>query len=584
LHNLELILTLAAGFIAALIFGYITHRLGWSPIVGYLVAGVLVGPHTPGFVANRQLADQLAEIGVILLMFGVGLHFHVKDLLAVRGVAIAGAICQSAIATLLGALASRAFGWDWSAGVVYGLALSVASTVVLTRVLADNNELQSPTGRIAIGWLVMEDIFTVFVLVLLPVIFATSSGDESSSLTIAFLLATAKLAAFVAFTLLAGGRFIPWVLNKVASTHSRELFTLSVLAITLGIAVGSTYFFGVSMALGAFLAGMVVGQSDFSARAGSEALPMRDAFAVMFFLSVGMLLDPMQIIAAPIMSLATAAIVMIGKPVAALLIVALVGYSSRIGFGVAIALAQIGEFSFLLAVLGRDLGVLPMEAMNPLVTVAIVSITLNPVLYPTVTSLETFLRRRPTLWRLFNRRNVATLSTGASASGGEVHQAVVVGYGPIGQTVARLLSDRGIEPTIVEMNIETFRKLKAQNRRVVHGDASQEDVLEKAGIHRAASIILTASGSNGSAEAIRQARNMNPEIHIVARADYLGQSEVLIKAGADEVFSGEGELVLAMTDSILRELGTTPDQLEEERERIRKDLFHSDPGTAPNAS
>jgi CPA2 family monovalent cation:H+ antiporter-2 len=275
---------------------------------------------------------------------------------------------------------------------------------------------------------------------------------------------------------------------------------------------------------------------------------------------------------------------MIGKPVAALLIVAVLGYSSRIGFGVAIALAQIGEFSFLLAVLGRDLGVLPMEAMNPLVTVAIVSITLNPVLYPTVTFLETFLRRRPTLWRLLNRRNAGALSTGARTAGSEVHQAVVVGYGPIGRTVARLLGERGIEPTIVEMNIETFRKLKAQNRHAVYGDASQQDVLAKAGIHRAASIILTAPGSTGSAEAIRQARNMNPGIHIVARADYLGQSEVLIKAGADEVFSGEGELVLAMTDSILRELGSTPDQLEEERERIRKDLFHSDPGKVSNAS
>jgi CPA2 family monovalent cation:H+ antiporter-2 len=572
-HNLDLILTLAAGFIGALIFGYITHRFGWSPIVGYLLAGVLVGPYTPGFVADRRLADQLAEIGVILLMFGVGLHFHLKDLLAVRRVAIAGAICQSAIATLLGAGAARVFGWNWSAGVVYGLALSVASTVVLTRVLADNNQLQSPTGRIAIGWLVMEDIFTVFVLVLLPVIFLTPSAGQVSSLPLAFLIATLKLAVFIVFTLFAGGRFVPWVLNRVANTRSRELFTLCILSIALGIAVGSTYFFGVSMALGAFLAGMVVGQSDFSARAGSEALPMRDAFAVMFFLSVGMLLDPAQIIAAPLMSVVTIAIVLVGKPLAALAIVALLGYSSRIGLGVAVSLAQIGEFSFLLAVLGTEIGVLPREAMNPLVTVAIVSIMLSPVLYPRVDRLESFIKRHPSLWRLLNRSDHSKTASDAAESSSDAHKAVVVGYGPIGQTVTRLLTDRGIEPTIVEMNIETFRRLKAENHRVIYGDASQREVLEKAAIRNAASLVWTASGSPGRAEAIREARTINPGIHIVVRADYLGESEALRQAGANEVFTGEGELVLAVTDSVLRELGATPDQLEEERLRIRKDLL-----------
>src|SRR6185503_4082586 len=291
MDNLPLILTLAAGFIGALTFGYVTHRLGWSPIVGYLLAGVLVGPHTPGFVADKHMAEQLAEVGVILLMFGVGLHFHLKDLIAVRGIAVAGALVQSTVATGLGALVFHSFGWTWSQGIVFGLALSVASTVVLIRVLSDNGELQGPTGRIAVGWLVVEDIFTVFVLVLLPVLFRTSDSDGAHSLPISIAIAAIKLAVFVAFTLVAGTRLLPRLLNKVADTHSRELFTLSVLAIALGIAVGSAYFFGVSMALGAFLAGMVVGQSEFSARAGAEALPMRDAFAVMFFLSVGMLLD-----------------------------------------------------------------------------------------------------------------------------------------------------------------------------------------------------------------------------------------------------------------------------------------------------
>ena len=575
MDNLALILTLAVGFIGALTFGYVTHRLGWSPIVGYLFAGVLVGPHTPGFVADKHLANQLAEVGVILLMFGVGLHFHLKDLLAVRTVAIAGAICQSTIATLLGAAAATAFGWDWSAGIVFGLALSVASTVVLTRVLVDNDALHSPTGRIAIGWLVMEDVFTVFVLVLLPVVAVASAADQATSVPVAVASATLKLAAFVAFTLVAGGRVIPWVLNKIADTHSRELFTLSVLAIALGIAVASTYFFGVSMALGAFLAGMVVGQSDFSARAGAEALPMRDAFAVMFFLSVGMLLDPWQVMAAPLLILATLAIVIIGKPLAAMTIVALLGYSSRIGLGVAIALAQIGEFSFLLAVLGRDLGVLPDAAMNPIVTAAIVSIMLNPMLYRSLGSLEAFLARHPRLWRLLNRGAHGELQTTvAEAHPTPAYQAVVVGYGPIGQTIARLLRERGIEPTIIEMNIETFRSLRDQGQRAVYGDANQTNVLEQAGIVSARTIILNASGSTGAAEAIREARKINPKIHVVARADYLGQSESLLKVGADEVVSGEGEVVLAMTDSVLRQLGATPAQLDEERARIRAELFH----------
>jgi CPA2 family monovalent cation:H+ antiporter-2 len=574
MHNLSLLLTLAAGFIGAVAFGYFTQRLGWSPIVGYLMAGILVGPHTPGFVADKELADQLAEVGVILLMFGVGLHFHLKDLIAVRGVAIGGAICQSTVATLLGTAAAMLFGWQWSAGIVFGLALSVASTVVLTRVLSDNGQLQSPTGRIAIGWLVVEDIFTVFVLVLLPVVFIASS-QNGSSLPISFALAAVKLAVFIAFTLFAAGRVIPWLLNKIAETHSRELFTLAVLAVALGVAVGSAYLFGVSMALGAFLAGMVVGQSEFSARAGAEALPMRDAFAVMFFLSVGMLFDPRQLVESPLLIIATVVIVMIGKPLAALIIVALLGYSSRIGLGVAIALAQIGEFSFLVGALGTQVGALPAEAMNPLVAAAIVSIMFNPMLYRTLNSIESFLERHPRMWRLLNRK--ATHSFAEDSPAPEMipsHRAVVVGYGPIGKAMTRLLRDRGIEPTIIELNVQTHKDLRVNGIRSVYGDANQQEVLEKAGVGVATSLIMSSSGSAGASEAIRIARKLNPRLHVVARADYLRQTGLLCKAGANEVFAGEGEVALAMTDSILRRLGATPEQLDEERARIRTELFH----------
>ena len=566
MQHADLILTLAGGLIAALALGYATHRLGWSPIVGYLLAGILVGPHTPGFVANAHLAEQLAEVGVILLMFGVGLHFHLRDLLAVKGIAIAGALVQSGVTTALGGWAFHALGWSWSQGIVFGLALSVASTVVLIRVLSDNGALQSATGRIAIGWLVVEDVFTVFVLVLLPVWFSPAEG--SRSVPIATALAALKIAVFAGFTLLAGSRLIPWLLNKIADTRSRELFTLSVLAIALGIAVASTYFFGVSMALGAFLAGMVVGQSEFSARAAAEALPMRDAFAVMFFLSIGLLFDPAAALSHPSLLLITLAIVLIAKPLAAIGIIGLLGYGPKVAAGVALALTQIGEFSFLLATLGRQVGALPEDAFHPLVATAIVSILINPLLYRTAGPLSA--RLRPFIHdRVGRDRQPATTQDNPGP------RAVVAGYGPTGQMVFRILQGYDIEPTVIEMNIETYRRLRDEGIPAVYGDANQREVLEQAGIADAASFILSASGSAGSTEAVRIARELNPEILILARTDYVRESESLDLAGADEVFSGEGEVALAISDSILRRFGATPDQIDEARQKVREKLFAS---------
>lgn len=572
MQNIELILTLAVGFSAALVLGYVTHRLGWSPIVGYLLAGILVGPQTPGFVADRHLAEQLAEVGVILLMFGVGLHFHLKDLLAVKNIAVVGAIVQSAVATALGAVMAHAFGWTWPAGMVFGLALSVASTVVLVRVLSDHGVLHSSTGRIAIGWLVMEDIFTVFVLVMLPALFG-SSTQSAGGLAVALIVAIVKLVGFAAAMLMIGPRIIPRLLNKVAATHSRELFTLAVLTIAVGIAGASTYFFQISMALGAFLAGMIVGQSDFSARAAAEALPMRDAFAVMFFLSVGMLFDPRQALRSPLLIAATVAIIIIGKPLAAFVIAAVLGYSSKVGLGIAVALAQIGEFSFLLGALGTKLGALPPEAMNPIVAGAIITITLNPILYGAIPRMDRFIEKRRWLSRLLNARMSEGEVHMPLRKTEPVHRAIVVGYGPIGQTVVRLLNDRSIEPTVIEMNIETARRLRGEGVRAVYGDANQNEVLEQAGISGAMSLILSSSGSIAAVEAIRTARRHNPEILVIARADFLGETELMRRAGADEVFSGEGEVAMAMTDSILRNIGSTPAQLDETRNRIRKHLF-----------
>src|SRR6266851_5996642 len=339
MHHLDLILTLTGGLAVALALGYLTHRLGLSPIVGYLVGGIAVGPHTPGFVANQEVAEQLAEVGVILLMFGVGLQFHLTELLAVRRVALPGAVAQSLVATGLGAVVARTFGWDWAAGIVFGLALSVASTVVLLRVLADHRDLHTPTGHIAVGWLVVEDLFTVLVLVLLPALF----GGRPAALghvPLALGLAALKMTALVVFTLLVGGRLIPWLLEHMAATRSRKLFTLTVLVLALGIAVGSATLFGVSMALGAFLAGMVVGRSDFSLRAATEALPMRDAFAVLFFVSAGMLFDPRFLLDAPALVAATLGVILLGKPLAALGIVLLLRYPPKVALAVAVALAQ----------------------------------------------------------------------------------------------------------------------------------------------------------------------------------------------------------------------------------------------------
>ena len=387
MHNIELILTLTGGFIAALAFGYATHRIGLSPIVGYLLAGVVLGPHTPGFVASAGIAEQLAEIGVVLLMFGVGLQFHFQELLAVKRIAVPGAVVQSLVATALASVVMHWLGWDWSAGIVFGLAISVASTVVLTRVLADNGDLHTPTGHISIGWLVMEDLFTVFVLVLLPAVFGPNATG-GSGIVAEMGWASLKILALVGFTFFVGGWGIPRMLANIAKTGSRELFTLGVLAIALGIAVGSAKLFGVSMALGAFLAGMVVGRSEFSVRAATEALPMRDAFAVLFFVSVGMLFDYRSIIDEPILVLATMLVILVGKPLAALVIVLLMRYPMRVALAVSVVLSQIGEFSFILATMGRQLNILPENASNILVAAAILSITLNPLTYRFVDRIE----------------------------------------------------------------------------------------------------------------------------------------------------------------------------------------------------
>ena len=567
MHDITLILTLTTALTAALVLGFVTQALRLSPIVGYLLAGIAVGPFTPGFEAERGIAEQLAEVGVILLMFGVGLQFHLRELVAVKGIAVPGALVQSAVATLLGAGVGRLAGWEWPTALVFGGAMSVASTVVLVRVLSDNHALHTRTGHVAVGWLVVEDLLTVVALVLLPMLLRPGAG--AGGVAAALGIATLKIVILVALLVVVGGRVIPRVLERVAATRSRELFTLTVLVLALGIAVGSARLFGVSMALGAFLAGMIVGRSEFSLRAASEALPMRDAFAVLFFVSVGMIFDPRTLVEAPGLVAATLAVVVVAKPLAALAIARALGYPLRVALPVAVALAQIGEFSFMLAAVARDLGAMPDRAVDALVAAAIASITLNPILYRAVQPVEAWLARR------FPREPaLGTDDSDADADVDAPHRAVVVGYGPVGQTVTQLLLDNGIKPVVIELNLDTVRRLRTFDVRAVYGDASRPEILAEAEIGLARHLVLTAAAGTADAEIVRRAKELNPEIRVVARTQHVHEVPGLRDAGASDVFSGEGEVALAMTTSILGHLGATDEQIDRERARV-EGIFRS---------
>ena len=549
-HDLDIILTLTGGLTAALILGFITQKMRLSPLVGYLVAGICVGPHVPGFVADPSTASQYAEIGIILLMFGVGLHFHLKDLLAVQRVALPGAAVQIATSVLLGAAVTHLFGWDWKAGALFGMAISVASTVVLTRVLTDNRALHTPTGHVALGWLVVEDLFTILALVLLPPLLDTGHADGGTSVWAALGVTLLKLGVLAGFTLVVGQRLIPWLLGFVARTGTRDLFTLAVLVLALGIAVGSAEFFGASMALGAFLGGMVVGQSDFSARAASEALPLRDAFAV--------------------------GLILVGKPAAALLVVLLLRRPLSQALGVAVALAQIGEFSFILAALGADYGVLPPEATNAIIAAAIVSITLNPLLYPRIPAILNRLRRHG-----LGLRPLAPLEGENSAP--EVpldrQRAIVAGYGPTGRVLCRILRDNAIDVVVVEMNIDTVRALREAGEQVIHGDVAQAEVLVHAGLADADALIIS-SPSISARDVLRAARDVHPGIRMLAHTASLREARTLRAEEAVAVFSGEGEVALTMSMYLMRVFGATEEQMVREGRRIRAELDGPSPETA----
>ncbi len=555
-HNISLITTIAAGLGLALIFGFIAEKIRLPALVGYLLAGIMLSPATPGFVADVEIASQLSEIGVMLLMFGVGLHFSIDDLLSVRRIALPGAIFQMTLATLLGMAVAHWWGWSWGEGLIFGLSLSCASTVVLLKAVEAHGILETMNGKIAVGWLVVEDLVTVLVLVLMPPLAGMLGGEQQSNdlslwQTIGFTLL--QVTAFIAIMLVAGRRIMPWLLWHIAKTGSRELFTLSVIVAAIGIAYGATALFNVSFALGAFFAGMVMRESEFSHRAAEESLPFRDAFAVLFFVAVGMLFDPSVLIEEPLHVLAVVAIIIVGKSLAAMALVLAFRYPFNSAMTIAASLAQIGEFSFILAGLGLTLGILPPEGMSLVLAGALISIALNPFVFASIAPVSKWLLARSATARRFNSRvdpyAELPMSTERKYLEGQV---VLVGFGRVGRRIAEALKERGIPYVVAEQNREIVESLRKKDIPAVSGDASDPVVLVQAHIAQAAMLVVATPDSINVRQMVDTARTLNPEIEIVLRTHNEDESVLLRKENLGTVFYGEEELARGMTNHVMQ--------------------------------
>lgn len=550
-------MTFTGGLAMALLLGFLAKRLNVSPIVGYLIAGIAIGPFTGGYVADQHVADQFAEIGVILLLFGIGLKFHLDELIAVWRIAIPGALFQSAISTFALAGLLHLVGWDWTSGIVLGISISVASTVVMALVLAERRDLHAPIGHIAIGWTVVEDLLTVTALLLLPMFLGegSSSGGVASALGQAGL----KIVALVVVVVVLGKWVIPWALGQIAAARSRELFTLSVLVIALGIAVGSAKIFGVSMALGAFLAGLAVGRSEFAARAANDALPMRDAFAVLFFVSVGMLCDPHSVLRSPLLVVIVLAVVLLGKPLAAMLVVRALGKPMSTAVAVGAALSQVGEFSFILGTAAKDLGVIHDDGWNALIGASILSIALNPTVYRFARAMS---------------GGAGALSPNDERAPIDPRRCILVGYGPVGRTVRRILVGYDADVTVVELNLETVRRLREEGHKALYGDVLRPGTLEEAGVATAGSLVLSVEIED-AAELIRQARIANPSLRVLVRCAHLRDVPKLRKAGA-KVVAAEAEVAIALAE-VLESAEDTESLVSAKREAMRSRLYDEEP-------
>ena len=565
-HNIPLITTIAAGFGVALVLGFVAERLKTPALVGYLLAGILIGPATPGFVADIHIASQLSEIGVMLLMFGVGLHFSLKDLLAVKRIALPGAIVQMSLATALGMFVSWVWGWSLGSGLIFGLSLSCASTVVLLKALEARRVLDTMNGRIAVGWLVVEDLACVLVLVLMPPLSGILGGNNAQLVAVSKpLWATIgqtllQVSAFIALMLVLGRRFLPWLLWQVSRTGSRELFTLAVVACAIGIAYGASELFSVSFALGAFFAGMVMRESKFSHRAAEESLPLRDAFSVLFFVSVGMLFVPAILPEQPWRVASVVAIIIFGKTLAALVLVLVLRYPLNTARTVAVSLAQIGEFSFILAGLGVALGLLPAEGMSLVLAGALISIALNPFLFAAIEPFRQWILKHSEFARQLEQRQDPYAELPQTTERKWLHgQVVLVGYGRIGERIAQSLDEQSIPYVVAEQNREIVDGLRKKGKAAVSGNAAEPDVLVQAHIANAAMLVVTTRNAPEARQMAEFARTLNPSIEIVLKAHSEDESSLLRKEGLGTVFLSEEELAKGMSHHILQRFPPSSD-------------------------
>jgi CPA2 family monovalent cation:H+ antiporter-2 len=575
-HEPVLIFTIAVGLTAAFIGGLLARRLRLPAIVGYIAAGVVIGPFTPGLNADPSIATELAELGVILLMFGVGIHFSIRDLLAVRRIAIPGAIGQITVVTLLGFGFSMGLGWGPGAGLVLGLAISVASTVVLLRALTDRGELDTDQGRVAIGWLIVQDIVTVAVLVLLPsiapVLGGTGQGEPAAAAgpLVDILVALGKATVFAALMAVAGVRFVPWLLRLVAREGSRELFTLAVLALALGIAYVSSAVFGVSFALGAFLAGAVVGESDMSHQAAADALPLRDAFAVLFFVSVGMLLDPTYLLANPLQIVAVLVLIVLAQPLVAFAIVAAFGHPLRVGLTVAAGLGQIGEFSFILGTMGLTLGLLPAAGFQLIVAGALFSIALNPLLFRAIEPLERALHDVRFLAALRARHAGDRVTLEEPVRDLLRQHAILCGYGRVGRLIGPALERRGFTYVVIATQRDEIDALRARGIAAVYGDASNPEVLELAHLEQARLVIVASSDANETRLIVDRVRAMAPSVDLVVRTHSDSEAAHLRAVSSRvQAVHGERELAVQMARYALRRFGVSSTEAESIAQGLR---------------
>lgn len=570
-HDTALLYNLAAAFAVAFLFGFVASRLKLPPLAGYLLAGIALGPHSPGFVGNIELAGQLAEIGVVLLMFGVGLHFSPGDLMRVKRIALPGAAIQMLVATLLGVGLALAWGWTLPAAIVFGISLSVASTVVVLRVLEARGLLDSNDGRIAVGWLVVEDLAVVLVLVLLPSILssagstvtttdATAVGAASTNIAWVITLTLLKVGAFIVLMGLVGRRAVPWLLTHVARSGSRELFTLAVLAVSLGVAVGAASLFGVSFALGAFVAGVVISESDLSYRAGADALPMQDAFAVLFFVSVGMLLDPMVFLTAPGKVAATVGVILLGNAIVASILMVLLRHPLGASLRLGASLGQIGEFSFILAGLGVSIGVLDELGRSLILAAAFATIVLNPLVFFALSRTADWLTRYPKLLDRLERqkapRMIATDLYAAQVAG----HAIIIGYGRVGRTIGDALSRVGKSFIAIEQDRRTVEAMRTLGVATVYGDATRPGMLELANPQLASLLVIASPDPYHARHVIELVRKKNPKIDIVVRTHSDAEQELFEALGVSKALMGERELAFGMAHHALRSLGFDDDR------------------------